>query len=133
MTNFFLQPLSMFSSQETSLFFQGSGRSASSFFSGGHSRGVRSYRKKFLELSSDNAVATICSSENGPDMKDYAQWSSKIILLGRMWNMVDKVREIQTVALFKGGHDDLGSELINALPDKKFVAHRSVLECLIIS
>lgn len=131
-----IKPLSLFSNQESSLFFQGggsntsSGGSALSFFSGGaaHSRGVTNHRRRFIELSSDNAVATICCSQEedgrGLDMAAYNQWSSKIVLLSKMWNMVEKVREIQTVALFKGGHDELGVELMNNLPDKKFVAHR---------
>ena len=59
-------------------------------------------------------------------MSVYNKWSAKIVLLSKMWNMVEKVRQIQTVALFKGGYDELGLELMNNLPDKKYVAHRSV-------
>ena len=51
---------------------------------------------------------------------------SKIINLGQMWNMADKVKEIQIVALFKGGHDTLGTELMNSLTDKNFVCNRLV-------
>ena len=40
--------------------------------------------------------------------------------------MADKVKEIQIVALFKGGHDTLGTELMNSLTDKNFVCNRLV-------
>ena len=43
-----------------------------------------------------------------------------------MLNMADKVKEIQIVALFKGGHDTLGTELMNNLTDKNFVCNRLV-------
>ena len=59
-------------------------------------------------------------------MQAYNQWMSKIVNLGQMWNMADKVKEIQIVALFKGGHDTLGTELMNSLTDKNFVCNRLV-------
>ena len=43
-----------------------------------------------------------------------------------MWSMADKVKEIQIVALFNGGHDTLGTELMNSLTDKNFVCNRLV-------
>ena len=116
-----VKPLSLFSNQETNVFFQGGHATSIHFFH--HSRGVKNHRKRFVEAACDNAVACIHQTDE-LDVREYNGWCSKIVLLGKMWNMVDKVKQTQIVALFKGGFDELGTELMNSVPDRKDLGHK---------
>ena len=70
-----IKPLSLFNSQESNLFFQGSASSSTyissgtfqslNMFQSDHSRGVRHSRRRFLETACDGAVASIHQTSNG--------------------------------------------------------------------
>lgn len=125
-----LKPLRLFNSQETAMFFQTASSSRGlSIFSAEHSRSVRSSRRKFLEVACDGAVACIhlmpATRDNVElDTKMYHQWMEMVNMLAKMWNMSDKQRELHVVALYRGGQDTLGEELLHTLAERQSVSQK---------
>ena len=70
-----IKPLSLFNSQESNLYFQGSESSSTfissgtfqslSIFQGDHSRSIRQQRRRFLDAACDGAVACIQNTSDG--------------------------------------------------------------------
>merc|ERR1719412_2105363 len=89
-----IKPLSLFNSQESNLYFQGSD-SSSTFISSTfqslnmlqseHSRSVRHCRRRFLEAACDRAVACIHEiPDQKLDCEEYDNWSNILVLLAKM-------------------------------------------------
>jgi len=136
-----IKPLSLFNSQESNLFFQGL-PSSSAFisstafqnliFQSEHSRSVRHARRRFLEAACDGAVSSIHHLPDGKlDCTPYDVWSNTLMLIAKMWHLAEKHREIQIVSLYRAGHDTLGTELMNLLPDRTSVGHKLLHVCLL--
>jgi hypothetical protein len=125
-----VKPLSLFSNQEASLFFQNtSNANASSWTSWAisQSRGVRNSRKSFLELACDGAVACIHTvNPNELDTKVYQGWADMIGSLAFLWNMRDRLNELNVVALYKAGQDSLGEELMGTIAEKGSISRRLI-------
>ena len=106
------KPLSLFSNQEVSMFFNSGqpGEFKFSFIS--QNRGVRNARKRFLEVASEGAVACIHQiSDTELDTETYQKWAEMIKALSLHWNLTEKLNDIGIVALYKAGFDSLGKRL----------------------
>ena len=126
-----IKPLSLFSNQETSLFFQSGlpGETKASTWSSwnisSQNRGVRNARKRFLEISSQGAVQSIQNiSENETDATDYKKWSELIGILAMHWNMVDRLSETRIVSMYKAGFDSLGEEIMCTMAEKDSISRK---------
>ena len=130
-----IKPLDLFNSQESNLFFQGSPLSSTfvspspfqslNLFQNEHSRNVKHCRRRFIENACDGAVACIHQLPNGKlDCQGYESWCNILVLLGKMWHMPERLREMQIISLYRAGHDLLGAELINILSDRTSIGHK---------
>ena len=125
-----VKPLTLFSNQEVSLFFQSGlpGEPKASTWSSwaiSQNRGVRNARKRFLEITCQGAVQTIqVISESETDSEDYNKWSELIGILAMHWNMVDRLSEVRIVAMYKAGYDSLGEEILCTMADKETISRK---------
>ncbi len=131
------KPLSLFSNQEVSAFFQTgltpggqeskTSVSLSAWGSMAQNRGVKNARKRFLELASEGAVAFLHPmADGGLDKSLYDHWADLTGYLAMYWNMQDKHTDLIITALYKAGHDSLGEEMMSVLNDKESIS-RSLL------
>ena len=66
-------------------------------FSGEHGRSVKNARRRFLEAACDAAVGCIhhtADDDDHLDMKIYNEWCNELILLAKMWRVIDKAKNI---------------------------------------
>ena len=119
------KPLSLFSNQEISMFFNSGNPKEFKLSFISQNRGVRNARKRFLEVASEGAVACIHFIQDQElDTAVYEKWAEMIKALALHWNLGDKLSDIGIVALYKAGFDALGEEIMSTLADKEGVSRR---------
>lgn len=136
--NIDVKPLKLFSNQESNLFFQSEGSTASTsssslsgLFTMTHNNLVTNYRTRFLDTAAEYVVGDslylVPDDDGGPGQLETGQYKEKqshLSLLGKMWYLSDKVKEVQIIALYKEGYDSLGEEVLGAVSDRGSVGTR---------
>ena len=94
------KPLSLFSTQEISLFFNHGNPKEFKLSFISQNRGVRNARKRFLEVASEGAVACIhIIQDQELDTQVYGKWAGLIKALALHWNLGDKLNDIGNVQI----------------------------------